>query len=79
MLRQRHCLPNDTLPAASTPLKFRDRKRGPRLAVILPELVQRRWYHQLLHNKRAAVLKAMLLMKGNARIVVINVPWYLGS
>jgi amino acid transporter len=47
------------------------------VAVILPELVQRRWYHHLLHNKRAAVLKAMLLMKGNARIVVINVPWYL--
>lgn len=45
--------------------------------MILPELVERRWYHQLLHNKRAAVLKAMLLMKGNARIVVINVPWYL--
>jgi hypothetical protein len=47
------------------------------VAVILPELVQHRWYHHLLHNKRAAVLKAMLLMKGNARIVVINVPWYL--
>ncbi len=47
------------------------------VAVILPELVQRRWYHYLLHNKRAAVLKAMLLVKGNARIVVINVPWYL--
>ena len=47
------------------------------VAVILPELVQRRWYHHLLHNKRASVLKAMLLVKGNARIVVINVPWYL--
>jgi amino acid transporter len=47
------------------------------VAVILPELVQRRWYHHLLHNKRASVLKAMLLLKGNARIVVINVPWYL--
>ncbi|HEY6270916.1 MAG TPA: APC family permease [Terriglobales bacterium] len=47
------------------------------VAVILPELVQRRWYHHLLHNKRAAVLKALLLVKGNARIVVINVPWYL--
>ncbi|HEY6308804.1 MAG TPA: APC family permease [Candidatus Angelobacter sp.] len=47
------------------------------VAVILPELVQRRWYHHLLHNKRASILKAMLLLKGNARIVVINVPWYL--
>jgi hypothetical protein len=47
------------------------------VAVILPELVQRRWFHHLLHNKRAAILKTMLLVKGNARIVVINVPWYL--
>lgn len=47
------------------------------VAVILPELVERRWYHHFLHNKRAVVLKALLLVKGNARIVVINVPWYL--
>jgi len=49
------------------------------VAVILPELVERHWYHHLLHNKRAAVLKTMLLVRGNARIVVINVPWYLTS
>ena len=48
------------------------------VAVLIPELVQRRWYHHLLHNKRAAVLKGLLL-KGNQRIVVINVPWYLES
>jgi hypothetical protein len=33
----------------------------------------------LLHNKRAAVLKTLLLLKGNKRIVVINVPWYLAT
>ncbi|HXY25316.1 MAG TPA: APC family permease [Candidatus Acidoferrum sp.] len=47
------------------------------IAVLIPELVQRRWYHHLLHNKRASVLKALLLLKGNQRIIVINVPWYL--
>ena len=47
------------------------------IAVLIPELVQRRWYHHILHNKRASVLKALLLLKGNQRIVVINVPWYL--
>ena len=31
------------------------------IAVLIPELVQRRWYHHLLHNKRASVLKALLL------------------
>ncbi|MGC0771354.1 MAG: hypothetical protein WB543_00355, partial [Candidatus Acidiferrum sp.] len=49
------------------------------IAVLIPELVQRRWYHHLLHNKRASVLKALLLLKGNQRIIVINVPWYLES
>jgi amino acid transporter len=49
------------------------------IAVLVPELVQRHWYHHILHNKRAAVLKALLLLKGNQRIVVINVPWYLES
>jgi amino acid transporter len=47
------------------------------IAVLIPELVERRWYHHLLHNKRASVLKGLLLWKGNQRIVVINVPWYL--
>jgi hypothetical protein len=47
------------------------------VAVVIPELVESRWYHYLLHNQRASLLKAMLLMKGNERIVVINVPWYL--
>jgi hypothetical protein len=49
------------------------------IAVLVPELVERHWYHHLLHNKRAAVLKGLLLVRGNQRIVVINVPWYLES
>ena len=49
------------------------------IAVLIPELVQRHWYHHILHNKRAAVLKGLLLLKGNQRVVVINVPWYLES
>jgi hypothetical protein len=47
------------------------------VAVVIPELVESRWYHYLLHNQRASLLKAMLLVKGNERVVVINVPWYL--
>jgi amino acid transporter len=47
------------------------------LAVIIPELVEKHWYHNFLHNQRATWLKAALLLKGNRRIVIINVPWYL--
>jgi amino acid transporter len=46
------------------------------IAVVVPELVKRRWYHNLMHNQRAAILKAWLLVGGNRRIIVINVPWY---
>jgi amino acid transporter len=49
------------------------------IAVLIPELVARRWYEHLLHNKRAALLKALLLVRGDEDIVVINVPWYLSD
>jgi amino acid transporter len=47
------------------------------IAVIIPELVEKHWYHNFLHNQRATWLKASLLMKGNRRIVIVNVPWYV--
>jgi len=49
------------------------------IAVLIPELVARHWYHHLLHNKRAAMLKALLLVRGDEDIVVVNVPWYLSE
>lgn len=48
-----------------------------RLAVVEPEFVVVHWYQNLLHNHRSTALKAELLVKGNRRIVVVNVPWYL--
>ena len=47
------------------------------IAVVVPNLVERRWYHRLLHNQHGELLTALLLLKGNQRIVIINVPWYL--
>lgn len=47
------------------------------IAVLIPELIARHWYEHLLHNKRAAMLKALLLVRGDEDIVVVNVPWYL--
>ena len=52
---------------------------GRDVAVIVPELVATRWYHYLLHNQTAAVIKAYLLFSGFRRVVVINVPWYLSE
>jgi amino acid transporter len=47
------------------------------ISVLVPELVERRWYYYLLHNQRAAALKVILYAKGDRRIIVVNVPWYL--
>jgi amino acid transporter len=47
------------------------------IAIIIPELVERRWYEAFLHGHRAEVFKARLLLDENERIVLVNVPWYL--
>ena len=47
------------------------------IAVLLPELVERQWYQYFLHNQRARILAARLLLQGEHRIVIVNVPWYL--
>jgi amino acid transporter len=52
---------------------------GRQIAVIVPELVERHWYHYPLHNQRAELLKALLLVKGSRNIVLINVPWYIDA
>jgi len=50
---------------------------GRKIAVLLPELVVRHWWENALHNQRVQLLKLFLLLKGNQRIVVVNIPWYL--
>jgi amino acid transporter len=47
------------------------------IAVVIPELVEKHWYHYPLHNQRAELLKAFILLNGSKRIVLINVPWYI--
>jgi amino acid transporter len=48
-----------------------------KVCVLVPELVVLHWWENLLHNRRANLLKAMLLLRGTRRIIVINIPWYL--
>ena len=48
-----------------------------RIAVLIPEMIEHHWWHYFLENNRAELLKALLLLKGNQRILIVNVPWYL--
>ena len=47
------------------------------LLVLLPELIEARWYYYPLHNQRATLLKTMLYLSGAQQTVVANIPWYL--
>jgi amino acid transporter len=64
-------------PIVDYVLKTERANPGRNIAVIVPELVERHWYHYPLHNQRAELLKAFILFKGDKRIILVNVPWYL--
>jgi hypothetical protein len=57
--------------------QLKDAHPNRQIAVIIPQLVEQHWYHDLLHNQHATILKALLLLRGDQRVVVINVPWYI--
>ena len=48
-----------------------------RVVIIVPELMEKRWYYYFLHTQRATLLKTRLLMENNDRISVLNIPWHL--
>ncbi|MGC1300091.1 MAG: APC family permease [Alloacidobacterium sp.] len=82
-------LPEPRLTTIKSPYRFviqpfvdhvlaEQKKSGDRqIAVLVPELVVKHWYENLLHNQRANMLKLMLLVRGNEKVIVINIPWYL--
>ena len=51
--------------------------RDRQIAVVISEQIERRWYHYVLHNQRGEVLTGLLTLRGDRRIAVVNVPWYL--
>lgn len=48
-----------------------------RIVVVIPALVENRWYEYFLHNQRARLLEWTLLARGNDRIFTVSAPYYL--
>ncbi|UFS71939.1 APC family permease [Geomonas sp. RF6] len=48
------------------------------VAVIIPELVEKRWYNFLFRH-RATLLRELILLRGGPQILIITVPWYVGK
>jgi len=49
------------------------------IIVVIPELVEDKWYEYFLHNQRARLLQWVLLARGNERIFTVSAPWYIGE
>jgi amino acid transporter len=66
-------------PIVDYVLKVERENADRQVAVLIPEMVESHWYHYFLHNNRAEALRALLLLKGSQRIVVVNIPTHLAS
>ena len=49
------------------------------IIVVIPELVEDRWFEYFLHNQRGRLLEWVLLARGNERIFTVSAPWYAGE
>jgi amino acid transporter len=56
-------------------------KKNPnrRIVVIIPTLIEDRWYEYFLHNQRGRLLEWALLAQGNQRIFTLSSPCYLSD
>jgi amino acid transporter len=52
---------------------------GRGIIVVIPELVEDKWYEYFLHNQRGRLLEWVLLARGNERIFTVSAPWYVGA
>jgi amino acid transporter len=50
-----------------------------RIVVVIPELVEKRWYEYFLHNQRGRMLELLLLTHGNKRVFSLSAPYYLSE
>jgi len=67
------------VPIVQYVLELSEKHPDRRIVVVVPELVEDRWYETFLHNQRARLLQWLLLARGNDRIFTVAAPYYLGE
>lgn len=76
-----HILPSPyrfvILPVVQFVLDLSKKNPGRSIVVVIPELVEDRWYEYFLHNQRGRLLEWVLLARGNERIFTVSAPWYI--
>jgi amino acid transporter len=66
------------VPLVQYILELSNKHPDRRIVVVIPELVEGRWYEYFLHNQRGRLLEWVLLARGNERIFTVSAPYYLG-
>jgi amino acid transporter len=64
-------------PIVDYVLKVEKENADRTVAVVIATMVERHWYHYFLHNQRGQMLTTLLLLGGDERINIVNVPWHL--
>src|SRR6202165_4204351 len=67
------------IPVVQFVLDLSKKNPGRSIVVVIPELVEDRWYEYFLHNQRGRLLEWVLLARGNERIFTVSAPWYVGA
>jgi hypothetical protein len=52
---------------------------GREVAIVVPEVVERKWYDVLFASHRPAMLKAGLRLYGGKQVLVIDAPWHISD
>lgn len=80
---QLHVLPSPyrfvIIPVVQFILDLSKKNPDRNIIVVIPELVEDKWYEYFLHNQRGRLLEWVLLVRGNERIFAVSAPWYVGE
>jgi hypothetical protein len=67
------------VPIVQYILELSEKHPDRHIVVVIPELVENRWYEYFLHNQRARLLEWTLLVRGNQRIFTVSSPYYISE
>ncbi|HEY1760043.1 MAG TPA: APC family permease [Bryobacteraceae bacterium] len=67
------------IPIVQFVLDLSEKNHGRSIIVVIPELVEDKWYEYFLHNQRGRLLQWVLLARGNECIFTVSAPLYIGD
>ncbi len=63
------------IPIVQFVLDISAKNPGRTVIVVIPEIVEDKWYEYFLHNQRGRLLEWVLLARGNDCIFTVSAPW----